>query len=175
MTGPLVEPDLRRVAATTNTDRMTTLANAPSVNHVSTDDLPWADTGIGVGLKVIRVNIETGVWVLLNRFDPGTQIPRHKHTGPVEGYTLKGRWHYLEYDFWSTAGSYIYEPANSVHTLDVPADNTELTDVLFVITGALLNLDDNDQVESVSDGPMTLAAYYALCEAQGLPRPNVLT
>jgi quercetin dioxygenase-like cupin family protein len=150
---------------------MTTLA-APSVNHVSADDLPWADTGIGVGLKVMRVSIDTGVWVLMNRFEPGARIPRHKHTGPVEGYTLTGRWHYLEYDFWSTAGSYIYEPANSVHTLDVPADNTGPTDVLFVIEGALLNLDDSDQVESVSDGPSILESYYLLLDAQGTPRPD---
>src|SRR3954465_11572508 len=150
---------------------MTTFANAPSVNHVGTDDLPWANTGIGVGLKVLRVNIDTGVVGVLNRFEPGTQIPRHKHTGPVEGYTLKGRWHYLEYDFWSTARSYIYEPANSGHPLDVPADNTGPTDVLFVIEGALLNLDANDQVESVSDGPSILEAYYALLDAQGVARP----
>jgi quercetin dioxygenase-like cupin family protein len=150
---------------------MTTLA-APSVNHVSADDLPWADTGIGVGLKVMRVSIDTGVWVLMNRFEPGARIPRHKHTGPVEGYTLTGRWHYLEYDFWSTPGSYIYEPANSVHTLDVPADNTGPTDVLFVIEGALLNLDDSDQVESVSDGPSILESYYLLLDAQGTPRPD---
>jgi hypothetical protein len=77
----------------------------------------------------------------------------------------------LEYDFWSTAGSYIYEPANSVHTLDVPADNTGPTDVLFVIEGALLNLDDKGEVESVSDGPSLLEAYYALLEAQGVERP----
>jgi 2,4'-dihydroxyacetophenone dioxygenase len=151
---------------------MTTTAAAPLVNHVSADDLPWADTGIGVGLKVLRVDVAAGVWVLLNRFAPGTRIPRHKHTGPVEGYTLTGRWHYLEYDFWSTAGSYIYEPANSVHTLDVPAENTEDTDVLFVIEGALLNLDDNDQVESVSDGPSLLEAYYLLLDAQGIERPT---
>jgi quercetin dioxygenase-like cupin family protein len=154
---------------------MTTLTPAPVVNHAGDDDIPWVDTGIGIDLKVLRCSVDSGVWVVRNRFQPGVRIPRHRHTGPVEGFTLTGRWHYLEYDFWSTAHSYIYEPANSVHTLDVPADNTEPTDVLFVINGVLLNLDGDDQVESVSDGPMTLAAYYALCEAQGLPRPNVLT
>jgi quercetin dioxygenase-like cupin family protein len=155
---------------------MTTTVQDPFVNHVGDDELPWADTGMGIEIKMMRVSVETGVWVTRNRFQPGVRIPRHRHTGPVEGYTLTGRWHYLEYDFWSTPGSYIYEPANSVHTLDVPADNTEPTDVLFVITGALLNLDDNDEVESVSDGPNTLAAYYALLDAQGIPRPQgVLT
>ena len=151
---------------------MTTTAQSPLVNHVGDDELPWADTGIGIELKVLRVSVDTGVWVVRNRFQPGVQIPRHRHTGPVEGFTLTGRWHYLEYDFWSTAGSYIFEPAYSVHTLDVPADNTEATDILFVIEGVLLNLDDNDAVESVADGPNTLAAYYALLEAQGIAKPD---
>jgi 2,4'-dihydroxyacetophenone dioxygenase len=53
----------------------------------------------------------------------------------------------------------------------VPADNTGPTDVLFVIEGALLNLDANDQVESVSDGPSILEAYYLLLDAQGTERP----
>ena len=76
---------------------------------------------------------------------------------------LAGRWHYLEYDFYSTAGSYIYEPANSVHTLDVPEDNTEDTDVLFVIEGALLNLDPDGRVEyATPTGPAI---------ARGLLRP----
>jgi hypothetical protein len=115
-----------------------------------------------------------GTWVIRNRFRPGVQLQIHRHTGPVDGYTLAGRWHYLEYDFYSTAGSYIYEPANSVHTLDVPEDNTFDTDVLFVIEGALLNLDPDGKVESYTDGPGILEAYYALLEAEGKPRPNGL-
>jgi hypothetical protein len=35
-----------------------------------------------------------------------------------------------------------------------------------------LNLAADGSVESVSDGPATLEAYYALLEAQGSPRPN---
>ena len=42
----------------------------------------------------------------------------------------------------------------------------------FIIEGALLNLAADGSVESVSDGPNTLEAYYALLEAQGDPRPN---
>jgi 2,4'-dihydroxyacetophenone dioxygenase len=40
--------------------------------------------------------------------------------------------------------------------------------------GANLNLRDDGSVESITDGPGTLAAYYALCEAQGFGRPNVV-
>ena len=57
----------------------------------------------------------------------------------------------------------------------MPADNTEPTDVWFQIHGVNLNLDAGGNVESITDGPGVLAAYYALCEAQGLPRPDVVT
>ena len=142
------------------------------VRHVGDEAAPWIDTGMGVELKVMRVDLDRGTWVVRNRFAPGVELQRHKHTGPVEGYTLTGRWHYLEYDFYSVAGSYIYEPAGSVHTLHVPEDNTELTDVLFVIEGALLNLTPDDQVDTVFDGQNMLEAYYALADAAGVPRPT---
>ncbi len=149
------------------------VTSAPEIaRHVGDEEAPWVDTGWGIDLKVVRCHEASGIWVLRNRFRPGSRLQIHRHTGPVDAYTSKGRWHYLEYDFYATAGSYVYEPANSVHTLDVPADNTEDTDVLFVIQGALLNLDPDGKVESVSDGPSVLEAYYALLEAEGKPRPN---
>lgn len=142
------------------------------VRHVGAEDVPWVDVGMGVELKLMRYDASRGTWILGNRFAPGVQLPRHRHTGPVEGFTLSGRWHYLEYDFTSAAGSYIYEPANSVHTLHVPEDNTSPTEVLFVIEGALLNLDTDGNVESVFDGQGALEVYMAMLEEQGIGRPN---
>jgi hypothetical protein len=149
-----------------------TPASRDIVRLVSDEDAPWADTGIGVLLKIVRFDVARGTWVILNRFRPGVQLQKHRHTGSVDAFTSAGRWHYLEYDFYVTAGSYLFEPANSVHTLHVPEDNDGDTDVCFIIEGALLNLAADGSVESVSDGPSTLEAYYALLEAQGDPRPN---
>ncbi len=142
------------------------------VRLVSSDDAPWADTGMGILLKIVRFDPQHGTWVIYNRFQPGVQLQTHRHTGSVDAFTSAGRWHYLEYDFYVTEGSYLYEPANSVHTLHVPEDNVGETDVAFTIEGALLNLAEDGSVESVSDGANTLAAYYAMLEAQGDPRPN---
>ena len=142
------------------------------VRVVTPDDAPWADTGMGILLKVVRFDLQRGTWVIYNRFNPGVQLQTHRHTGCVDAFTSAGRWHYLEYDVYVTAGSYLFEPANSVHTLHVPEDNDGDTDVAFTIEGALLNLDEDGSVESVSDGANTLAAYYAMLEAQGDPRPN---
>lgn len=146
----------------------------PVVRHVGEGQAPWVDTFTGVDLQVLRVDVEQGLWVIRNRFRPGVRMQVHKHTGTVEGYTFSGAWRYLEYDFVSTAGSYIWEPAGSVHTLDVPATNTEDTEVLFVLQGALLYLDADGAVESVVDAESILDAYLALCDSAGLGRPSVL-
>jgi 2,4'-dihydroxyacetophenone dioxygenase len=152
---------------------MATMAIATDliVRHASDDELPWVDAGAGIELKLLRVSLPTGVWVVRNRFAPGVELPVHKHTGQVEGFTLAGRWHYREYDFYSTTGSYIHEPAGSIHTLHVPEDNAGPTEVLFIIEGALINLGPTGEVESVVDGELTLLGYEALCEANGLPKP----
>src|SRR6202046_2228382 len=97
---------------------------AESGRLATIDDAPWADTGTGVLLKVVRYDSNHGTWVILKRFKPGVQLQTHRHTVSVDAYPSAGRWHYLEYDFYILPGSYLYEPANSVHTLHVPEDNT---------------------------------------------------
>ena len=153
---------------------MTAIAEIPTAIHRGDDELPWVDIGDGSYLKVIQVREAEGLWVIRNRFAPGTVVPTHKHTGPVFAFTVSGAWKYRESDFVNRAGSFLYEPAGSVHTLTVPDDNTEETDVWFAIYGANLNLDADGNVESVYDARFILDSYYLLCEAQGLPRPDVI-
>ncbi len=143
--------------------------------HLGEEEIPWVDTGTGVELKLVQVDIEAGLWIVRNRFVPGATVQTHKHTGQVFGYTLSGAWRYAEYPYVNRAGSFLFEPAGSQHTLVVPDDNTEPTDVWFQIHGANLNLDADGNVESITDAAGIYQAYMALCEAQGLDRPNVLT
>lgn len=153
---------------------MTMIAEIPTAVHRGDDELPWVDIGDGSLLKVLQIKQTEGLWVIRNRFQPGYTVQTHKHTGPVYAFTESGRWRYRESDFENTAGSFLYEPAGSVHTLEVPADDNEPTDVWFVIFGANLNLDADGHVESVYDAGFILQSYYALAEAQGLPRPDVV-
>jgi 2,4'-dihydroxyacetophenone dioxygenase len=150
---------------------MSLTGNVPTAVHVGADELPWVDIGGGSKLKVIQVKESEGLWIVENIFQAGYEVQRHRHTGPVYAYTTSGAWKYKEYDYVNRAGSFLYEPANSVHTLQCVEDGTH---VWFQMYGANLNLDADGNVESVLDGAATLAAYYALCEAEGLPRPNVL-
>ncbi|OBK75488.1 2,4'-dihydroxyacetophenone dioxygenase family protein [Mycobacterium sp. 1274761.0] len=143
----------------------------PKAVHIGAEELPFVDIGDGSKLKVIQVKEAEGLWIVENIFQASYEVQRHKHTGPVYAYTTSGAWKYKEYDYVNRAGSFLYEPAGSVHTLQVLEDDTH---VWFQMYGANLNLDAEGNVESVVDGALTLAAYRMLCEAEGLPRPSVL-
>ncbi|MFN8034326.1 MAG: 2,4'-dihydroxyacetophenone dioxygenase family protein [Acidimicrobiia bacterium] len=152
---------------------MTTL-EIPRAVHRGEDELPFVDIGDGSLLQLLHVDVEHGLWVVRTRFEPGTQVARHKHTGEVYAFTIAGSWKYLEYPEVNTAGSYLFEPSGSVHTLTVPDTNTETTDVWFAITGANLFLDDDDQVAYYADAGLIRDLYFAACEREGHPRPDVI-
>jgi quercetin dioxygenase-like cupin family protein len=150
---------------------VTAIDAAPEAVHIGVDDLPFVDIGGGNKLKVLQVDERQGLWIIENIFQSGFAVQTHKHTGPVYGYTTSGAWKYKEYDYVNRAGSFLFEPAGSIHTLTCIEDNTR---VWFQMYGANLNLDEDGNIDSIADGAGTLAAYYALCEAEGLPRPNVV-
>ena len=146
----------------------------PSI-HRGDDDLPWVQVGPDIASKVAHVRLRDGLWVVRSRFRPGAVIQTHRHTGPVFGFTLSGAWHYLESaDQINRAGSYLFEPAGSTHTLAALADSDGPADVWFAIYGANINLDDAGNVESVVDGALMLSAYLDGCKKLGLAEPPVV-
>jgi quercetin dioxygenase-like cupin family protein len=149
-------------------------SSPPTVSFARDEQLPWVDAGDGLELKVLRVVASAGIWVVRNRFAPGVQIPTHKHTGEIHAYTQRGCWHYTEYGIDYPAGTYVYEPAGSVHTLKVNESNDGPTEAIFIMQGVNLNLGPNGEVERVDDGPTALAFYEAMCAEMGLTDPPVL-
>ena len=155
---------------------MAVIENAPPTIHRGEADLPWVDLGDGSVLQLLQVDLAQGIWIVRTRFAPDTTIQTHKHTGHVYAFTQSGSWHYLESpEAVNTAGSYLYEPAGSTHTLHVPPTNDGPTDVWFTIYGANLNLGADGQVEMVIDAHAILAIYRAFCaEQHGVTDPPVV-
>ncbi|MGB1652776.1 MAG: 2,4'-dihydroxyacetophenone dioxygenase family protein [Acidimicrobiales bacterium] len=142
--------------------------------HLGADEVPWVFAG-DLGIKLLHVDLNQGLWVLVNRFPPGYKVQTHYHTGAVFAYTIAGAWGYVEYPHYENrAGSYLFEPAHSVHTLTVPATNDEITEVWFAIYGANVNIDGDGQVIAVTDAQSVLGTYRALCEAAGEDHSKVI-
>jgi quercetin dioxygenase-like cupin family protein len=158
---------------------MTETGATPTALHVATDEVPWVDDWLGVPgirMKVLHADVEGGVFVVRVGFAPGAQLPTHMHTGAVHAYTFAGEWSYLE-DSDSPpnrAGSYLYEPPGSTHTLKVADDATEETDALFVVHGAMVLYDDASGVIDVIDAATHKRDYLAMLEEQGKPLPRII-
>lgn len=121
---------------------------------INVNDLPVLQdaAGPGISFKPLYLDPENGLWTLIGIFAPGAKLPTHLHTGWVHGFTLKGSWIYTEYpDQVQTPGSYLYEPASSMHTFYVPDTNTEDTVVLFILSGANVGFADDGQFHSILD------------------------
>lgn len=145
---------------------------------VNEKDIPLIKNSLGAGVhfKPLRLDMELGEWVVLATFEPGARIPLHYHTGAVDAWTISGSWHYLEYaDQTQTAGSYLFEPGASVHTLAYPESNTENTVVLFRVTGANINFDDDGSFHSVLDAAPISFLTESLAAEQNLGTINYLT
>mmetsp|Transcript_18352 Transcript_18352/g.45046 ORF Transcript_18352/g.45046 Transcript_18352/m.45046 type:complete len:178 (-) Transcript_18352:148-681(-) len=93
----------------------------------------------GIHLQTIKVDPQSGLWSIFFRAQPGSEVGYHRHIGTVSGLTLSGKWYYEEHkeEWVATKGAYVEEPAGSGHTLIIPADGEEETEIFFQIDGAL--------------------------------------
>jgi 2,4'-dihydroxyacetophenone dioxygenase len=135
-------------------------------------DVPWVPNGQGLSFKPLHYAPAAGWWVNLVRVEGGGHISRHRHLGPVQGYVLQGAWRYLEHDWEAHAGSYVWEPAGDVHTLEVIGDETMIT--LFVVHGAIQYVDGQDNLVQQDDARSRAELYVEYCRSNGIePRALV--
>lgn len=149
----------------------------PEALHIATGALPVVDHwGVpGLKLQLLMADIENAVFAVRIGFPPGVQLPPHHHTGAVHAYTLSGEWGYLEYPkSWSKAGSYLYEPPGSAHTLKVADHNTGPTEVVFIVHGAMLVLDALGKVEAVLDAASHLRDWAQALRDEGKAVPEII-
>ncbi|MEI8371146.1 MAG: cupin, partial [Planctomycetia bacterium] len=66
---------------------MTIIEGAPSAILRREEELPFVDMGDGSLLQVLQVDLAQGIWVIRNRFVPGTTVQTHRHTGSVYAFT----------------------------------------------------------------------------------------
>lgn len=127
----------------------------------------------GLDVQPLFIDTSNGRWAVRAFFAPGVKLPTHYHTGTVHFWTLSGRWNYVEHpEDPQTAGSYLYEPAGSVHTFSVPEDNTEITEAVMIVEGANVNFDENGQYHSTMDASSIMGLIEEAIKERGL-EPSV--
>jgi 2,4'-dihydroxyacetophenone dioxygenase len=99
------------------------------------DERTWVPQSQDVAFKPLLLNVSQGYFINLVRVRGSGVVSRHRHSGPVHAFTLRGRWHYLEHDWIASAGDYAFEPPGETHTLVVPDDVEEMVTLFHVTSG----------------------------------------
>ena len=127
----------------------------------------WAPLSEGITSRPILLSVSAGYYVHLMRVTRSGLLQRHRHSGQVHAYVIKGEWHYLEHDWRAQAGDFIFEPPGETHTLIVPDDCQEMI-TLFTVYGSLMYVDPYGQATGYDDVFTRIEKYKTHFSSQAL-------
>jgi quercetin dioxygenase-like cupin family protein len=136
------------------------------------DECEWIPQSDTVAFRPLVLNVSQGYYINILRVRSSGVLSRHRHSGPVHAFTLRGRWHYLEHDWVATPGDYAFEPPGETHTLVVPDDVREMA-TLFHVTGGYTYVDPYGVALGYEDVFTKLEHAIRHYEAVGLGKDHV--
>jgi len=108
---------------------MATTMKSPPSQIIPVSELPWQERQPGVRTKTLWTDAATRRRAVMNRIDPGAELPRHRHVGDELVFVIEGS---FSDDFGTlTAGNLGYRPNGCVHQISTRTGVT----VLAVVTG----------------------------------------
>ena len=132
---------------------------------LDSDRDPWIPQSAGVSFRPLILNATQGYYVNLLRVKQAGILSRHRHSGPVHAFTLRGCWHYLEHDWTAVAGSYVFEPPGMTHTLV----SSDAMIALFHVTGGYVYVDAQGKAVGYEDVFTKISAARMHYARMGLP------
>ena len=134
---------------------------------VTVDDNLWVPIAEQSWSRPLLLNTSTGYYVHILKVKRSGILQRHRHSGAVHAYVIKGSWFYPEHDWIATEGSYVFEPPGETHTLTVPDDCQEMV-TMFTVFGSLIYVDPKGNTTGYDDVFTRIEKYRSHFEAQGL-------
>jgi 2,4'-dihydroxyacetophenone dioxygenase len=133
----------------------------------ASDPRVWVPLADHVFVRPLQFNVTVGQYTHILRVTKAGMIARHRHSGVVHAWVIRGRWLYLEHDWVAEEGSYVFEPAGETHTLVVPEGCTEMI-TLFQVNGSLIYVDPQGKATGYDDVFTRLEKARAHYAAVGL-------
>ena len=109
----------------------------------------WVPQAEGVWFRPLVFGVSGGYYVNLLRVRAKGVLSRHRHSGAVHAFTLRGTWRYLEHDWTAKAGDYVFEPPGETHTLVVEGSEEMVT--LFHVSGGYTYVDPDGVATGYED------------------------
>jgi 2,4'-dihydroxyacetophenone dioxygenase len=131
------------------------------------DERAWVPLSDGVFSRPLQFNVTQGAYTHLLKVTRSGIVQRHRHSGPVQAFVLRGSWYYPEHDWVAEEGGYIFEPPGETHTLIVPDGCDEMI-TFFQVTGSLTFVDPDGNAFGYDDVFTRLERARAHYAAVGL-------
>lgn len=143
-----------------------TRANHFASHPIDTERIPWIPMGSpGLSFKPLRFFRDGSGWTYLFRLEPGTLIPRHRHTGEVHGFNLAGRRKLLDTGEVIGPGAYVYEPPGNVDSWMAVGDEPVV--LLITVRGAIEYLGKDGELVGRVTSNDRLETYRRWCTETG--------
>jgi quercetin dioxygenase-like cupin family protein len=139
---------------------------------VDAESIPWIPLGPGESFKPLAFLPNDRGRVLLLRLEPGTLVPRHRHSGEVHGLNLQGRRELIESGEIVGPGGYVYEPAGNIDSWRAIGDEPVI--VHIIAYGGLEYLGDHDEVLRRDDAASLRLLYERYCAEHQLDAPDLV-
>ena len=144
----------------------------PSARPVDTSRLGWIPLAPGLSFKPVTYFPDLSGWQLLLRLEPGTKVPRHRHTGEVHAFNLSGS-RRLDTGEVIGPGMYVHEPAGNVDSWEAFGDDPCI--VHIEVNGRNEYLDAEGRVIRIADARGSRQDYRDWCAAEGVePQPGLV-
>lgn len=136
---------------------------------LDTTTAAWIPAGPGLAFKPLAFLPDNGGWIQLLRLEPGTVIPRHRHTGEVHALNVSGERLLTDIDEVIGPWTYVHESPGDIDTWMAIGDEPCIIHV--EVRGTVEYLDERDDVAVVVDGALQHRLYTAWCQQNSQP-PN---
>lgn len=137
----------------------------PTTYALDAHAIDWVPAGPGLSFKPLAFHPGNAGWVQFLRLDPGTVIPRHRHTGEVHALNLQG--HRLILDTGQVIGpfAYVHESAGDIDSWMAVGDEPCI--IHIEVLGTIEYLGPGDRVATTVDGNLQRQLYLRHCAEKG--------
>lgn len=156
------------------TPENTTIHDQTNLLSINIHDSIWIEDGLpGADVIPLYLDQENALWVLYVKLKPDTQVVTHFHSGMVHLFTTKGSWYYLEHAEERNiqkAGSYLFEPGGSYHTLR----SDEGCEFFNLVMGSNINFDADGQFVNILDAGWIRDRITEICKEKNIEEPRYI-
>ena len=140
-------------------------------SFLDSERMPWIQAFPGLSVRPLHYFPDGSGYVALLRIEPGTLVAKHRHTGEIHAFNIKGKRRLIETDEIVGPGGYVYEPPGNHDSWMAVGDEPCIAHI--VVNGDIEFLDAAGNVMRRTNAATVLEEHRRYCAEHGLELPHL--